>query len=148
MFRTTYRKVVVVVLIFCLSLIACGGRETPVTELEQIVGTWEAYTSGESVFKAVIDIQPDGTVKSAGSLEKLNQGITDTSRFWVEDEQIHVEGPPVLCDAIGLYQAVIHPDGKLKFTTIEDPCSWRMGVMDRSQPGNMNEYVIEFILVR
>lgn len=158
MFPPAKLKVIVVALIFCIPLLACGSRETPVTpnativtetpvtEVEQIVGTWESHKIGGDAF-LILDIQPDGTVKFSQSLEKLDQGISDTGRIWVEGDQIMVQGPPN-CGGIGSYQAVIYPDGKLKFTTVDDPCSWRITIFERSQPGNLDEYVLEFIRVR
>ena len=47
----------------------------------------------------------------------------------------------------GVYQAVIKTDGKLKFTAIDDPCTYRVSKFDKNLPGALNEYVVEFTRV-
>jgi len=141
MFRAANLKVVLA-LAFCLSLVACGRSETNVTDIEQLVGTWGAEIPSGMV--SVLDIQPDGTVIGAGGWERYDQGLTETWRVWVENGLIQAEGPLMCGDTIGSYQAVIRSDGILRFTTVDDPCPYRRRVMDRSEPGNLEQYVLEY----
>jgi len=41
---------------------------------------------------------------------------------------------------IDTYFSEINNDGSLKFTTISDPCSYRLRLLDRSLLGRFNEY--------
>lgn len=140
MFRPVKPKVILLVLVICLPLIACGSRVEEVTNIDQIVGTWE----GETPPGGFISIQSDGTMKTARTLENLNKGSSDTYELWLEDEQIVVSFPLGCPQGDGLYRAVIQPDGNLRFTTIDDPCELRISKLAKSHPNRGEQYIVEF----
>ena len=142
MFRPVKPKVILLVLVICLPLIACGSRVEEVTNIDQIVGTWEGETSPGTTF--FISIQSDGTMKMARTLENLNKGSTDTYELWIEDDQIVVHSPIICSEGDGLYRAVIQPDGNLRFTTIDDPCEFRTMRFAKSLPESGEQYIVEF----
>jgi len=114
---------------------------SPVLMMEQLIGTWEGQTTPGTYF--YISIESDGTLKLARTLDNLNQGKTDTYQIWFENENLMFR-IPVFCEGDGSYQAMIQPNGNLKFTTIEDPCDYRISRFDKSLPGAQEEYDVEF----
>jgi hypothetical protein len=141
MLRTTNLQVLLT-LILCLSLLACGGSETTVTDIEQLVGTWEAPVPSGLV--SILVIQSDGTMISAGGRERLDQGLTETYSIGIDNELIQVQGPLMCGDSIGSYQGLIRSDGILRLITVDDPCSIRRRILDRSEPGNLEQYELEY----
>ncbi len=152
------------ILIICLPLIACSGdgspegvstetnipeiaiepttaraefANTPVTAMDQIVGTWIAAAD---LGNFVMTIYPDGKLSIATSVVDLERGSTDSWNLIIEDGQISATGFALCLGDTGSYLAVIHEDGTLKFTSIIDACDSRLRKMDRSLPGRLNPY--------
>ena len=161
------------ILIICLPLIACSGgaspaaeipevatdtnspeitteqvavisNDTPVTSIDQIVGTWIAAAD---LGNFVMTIFPDGTLSVATSLVDLENGSTDSWTLTIEDGQISATGYALCLGDTGSYLAVIKEDGTLKFTSIIDACDSRLRKMDRSLPGRLNPYNLIYHLV-
>ena len=172
MLHSVNLKTILFIMVICLSIVACRGsepaitnetivaiestkptltveptltNETPVTSIDQIVGTWMAQADLGDYF---LMIYPDGTVKVASTLEKLDRGSTDSWRIWIEKDQILADDYILCGGEIGSYFAVIYDDGTLKFTAINEPCSARMRLMDKSLPGRLTEYNLVYKLVR
>ena len=167
MFQSIKFKTVLFILVLCLPLFACLGNDppvvketiattkptissdpaissdeiqssgTPVTNIDQIVGTWIASANPEIFY---LLIQSDGTVKHAPSLDALLKGSTNTWMFKFEEDKIIADEFDLCMDDTGLYFGEINGDGLLKFTSIIDSCSFRLRHLDRSLPGRLTEY--------
>ena len=118
---------------------------TPIDNLEQIAGVWEAPADLGSFFMLV---EPDGAVQVAVSLELLDSGSTTSWFIWTDGGQILADGNIMCGGEIGSYFGVITDDGTLKITAIYEPCSVRMRMMDRSLPGRLSEYDLIYTRVR
>ena len=152
------------ILVVCLPLIACSGAgspeevstatdipeivdeptaapaelaNTPVTTIDQIVGTWIATAD---LGNFMMTIFPDGKLSIATSLVDLEQGSTDSWNLTIEDGQISATGYALCLGDTGAYLGVIDEEGNLKFTSIIDACDARLRKMDRSLPGRLNPY--------
>lgn len=115
--------------------------KTPVTNIEQIVGTWIAPAYPGNF---VLTIFPDGRLSVATSLEDLQAGSTDSWNLVIEDGQITASGFALCLGDVGTYLAEIDKDGNLRFISIIDACDARLRKMDRSLPGRLNEYILIF----
>ena len=139
------KKLIVIICLLSFSaliLSGCGPKEVEVTEIEQIVGVWQGETFEGNSF--VMAIENDGTMKLAVSEDSLREGRTDTYQLWVEDDLVNFHFPVFCSEGDGQYKAVILPGGNLKFSVVDDPCDYRISRMDRSLPGALKEYVVEF----
>lgn len=119
-------------------------NETPVNKLAEIVGTWTAQADLGNYF---MKISPQGEVKVAATLERLESGSTDSWRIWMESGQVLADGYALCSGELGSYLAGFYDDGSLKFTAINDSCSARYRMMDRSLPGRLNEYILLYTRV-
>jgi hypothetical protein len=117
---------------------------TPVTSLDQIVGTWIASAD---LGNFVTTINPDGRLSVATSLVDLEAGSTDSWDLSFEGEQIIATGFALCLGDSGIYLAYINEDGTLKFTSVLDPCDARLRKMDRSLPGRLNPYNLVYFRV-
>jgi len=158
------KLIIMAILVVCLPLIGCSGggspegvstetnnpeiaiepttapaesANTPVTALDQLVGTWIAAAD---LGNFVMTIYPDGKLSIATSLVDLEQGSTDSWKLTIEDGQIFATGFALCLGDTGSYLAEIHEGGTLKFTSIIDACDSRLRKMDRSLPGRLNPY--------
>jgi hypothetical protein len=167
--------IILILLVICLSLMACSNGDspqgvteqpveidqentetantveeqnqfegTPVTHIDQIVGTWIASAD---LGNYVTTIFPDGKFSVAPSLVALEAGSTDSWQLTIEDGQINATGVALCLGDTGMYLAMINQDGTLKFTTIIDACDSRLRKMDRSLPGRLTPYNLVYYRV-
>lgn len=129
-------------LLITFPLSACLARETTVKDINQLVGFWGAETPSGMI--SILDIHADGTMVTAGGWDRYDSGLTDTWNLWIEDELVYFQGPLFCADEIGLYEASIGSDAVLRFSVVEDPCSFRRRVLDKSEPGNLEQYDLEY----
>jgi len=173
-FQPIRLKTVLFILVLCIPLFACLGSDpavveesidttkpttssenassseairssgTPVTNIDQIVGMWIGSANPEIFY---LLIHSDGTVKVAPSLNDMESGSTNTWMMKIEENQIITDKFSLCLGDIGTYFGEINNDGSLKFTTISDPCSYRLRHLDRSLPGRMTDYNLLYIRV-
>ncbi len=110
---------------------------TPVTEIDQIVGTWIAFANPE-IFYLMIDF--DGTVLLAPSLSDLEDGSTNSWVFKMEEDKILADDYALCPGEVGSYFGVINEDGTLKLNSLFEPCPSRLRHLDHSLPGRLFEY--------
>ena len=130
------------ILLITFPLSACSDRETTVNDINQLVGIWGAEIPSGMI--SILDIQSDGTMVTAGGWERYDSGLTETWDFWIENELVFVQGPLVCGDEVGSYDASIGSDSVLRFSVVEDACSFRRRVIDKSEPGNLEQYDLEY----
>lgn len=128
-----------------LAPVSTEVQGTPINNLEQITGVWEAPADLGSFFMLV---EPDGAVQVAASLELLDAGSTTSWFIWTDGGQILADGNIMCGGEIGSYFGVIKDNSTLKITAIYEPCSVRMRMMDRSLPGRLSEYDLIYTRVR
>ena len=138
--RLPFRLVILAIAILKLS--SCGGREVAVTDLDQLVGLWGAETP--SGMTSVLEIRSDGTIDVAGGWERYDAGSVYSFAISVEDGKVWFQGPLECGEDVGTYEAVIGPDSILRLSVVEDPCSFRRRIIDKSQPGNLQQYELEY----
>jgi hypothetical protein len=132
------------ILLGILVIAGCTGGSTRVTDIDEIAGTWVANTPGG--LTSALRIHSDGTAKFAGSLEKLEAGVTNTWRIWVEGDVLRAEGPAGMCDTVATYEAFLLSNGNLKFAMLEDDCSMRPEWLEGSQnSARAEQYELEFV---
>ena len=170
MLRSTNLITIVTILLLCLPIIACqsgnaaaiveptptfiptptidiwSSDRIPVSHIGQITGTWMAESDLGYFF---LRIHPDGTVIIGNALENLDTNSSNSWKIWIEKSLILADDYAICSGDIGTYFAGVRSsDGALKFTTINDFCSTRTVLMDKSQPGSQNEYDLFYTRVR
>jgi hypothetical protein len=138
--RTYLSLIIIVLAVFTLT--ACGGRESAVTDLNQLVGLWGAEIP--SGMMSIMEVNSDGTIVIAGGWERYDSGLVESFTILVDNRQVLLEGPLLCGEEVGLYEATIGSDSVLRLSVVEDPCSWRRRVIDKSEPGNLEQYELEF----
>jgi hypothetical protein len=113
----------IVVAIVALFLSGCGpSTPEPVTDLSQIVGTWKAIRPGLAMI-----IMPDGTVRQALTVIRINEGEYEEFNILFTDNILEITGLPRYCgEIIGSYAVKTVPSGNLVFTVLQDDCAHRL----------------------
>jgi hypothetical protein len=138
--RSSFHLIVLVMVIVTLG--SCGAREVAVTDLSQLVGLWGAEIS--SGMTSVMEIRSDGTIDLAAGWERYDSGSVYSFAIWVEDGKVSFQGPLECGEDVGTYEAVIGSDSILRLSVVEDPCSFRRRTLDKSEPGNLQQYELEY----
>jgi len=138
--RSPYRLIILGIAIVTVS--SCGGGEVAVTDLNQLVGLWGAEIP--SGMTSVMEIRSDGTIDVAAGWERYDSGSVYSFAISVEDGKVSFLGPFECGEDVGTYEAVIGSDSILRLSVVEDPCSFRRRILDRSEPGNLQQYELEY----
>ena len=168
MFSLTKLKTMLIILIFCLSIMACQTRSiqeptaspeptltitpmptidywssdvTPVSRMDQITGIWVVEVKIGNYY---LDIQPDGTFLIATTPEGLTSSSAHTWSMTIENSLITAADYMMCSSDPGMYFASIESDGTLNFTTIQDPCFSRTMLLDKSQQGGFNVHELYY----
>lgn len=107
--------------------------ETPIPEpvqaasIEEIVGTW--YSAGKGIY---LRIYEDGAFHQSHSLEDLDDRAFARGEIWFEGTRMSLRetgvlGVPSCGDTVGIYEAVLHPDGSLQLKRVSEACTGRGG---------------------
>jgi hypothetical protein len=110
--------------------------------LNQLVGLWGAEIPSGMI--SIMEVHSDGTIVIAGGWERYDSGKVETFTIFVENGQVILDGPLFCGDDVGLYEAMIGSDSVLRLSVVDDPCSWRRRVIDKSELGNLEQYELEY----
>ncbi len=118
--RCCFTLVTVGLLLFTGCSASDNPRPGPVTDAQEILGTWEK--SGQ-----YIRYNDDGTFLYSDSLEGLGARPLATGEFWFEEgrylqNEIEVRDIPPCGSTPGMYEVALLENGNLMFTEVEDEC--------------------------
>ena len=127
-------------LLAAILLSGCGSpAPVPVTEIDEIVGTWKSEPLGMA-----IEILPDGSVPFAVTAGMIERGSYEYM-FSFDGGQLTVSGSPGCGDASGSYEVQLLPSGNLDFAVVEDECLIRANGLAGQQVESPKE--VEWIKV-
>lgn len=98
-----------------------------ITDTADMAGIWLATVAGE---RGYFMFTEDGRYTLALSQDQVGTAPRVSGEYWFEDGEFHIRdlenaGHWLVCEAetVGVYEAVVQEDGKIKFQTVDDGCN-------------------------